>query len=95
MNKITVFRISLLLTTFINLLGAYYKIVHNPYGSFLLALSAVLSLGFILPGLKDIFGNPSLKFHEKWMWTIGFVFLSWVAGYLYLPKFKKLNSGII
>jgi hypothetical protein len=89
MNNLTVFRISLIITTAFNLLGIFFKIGHYPYGSLLLGMSASVSLGFIIPGLIDVFGKTKYKPHEKLMWTVGFIFLSWIAGILYWPEFKK------
>ncbi len=89
MNNLTVFRTSLILTTVFNLLGIFFKIQHYPYGVLLLGLSALASLGFIIPGLADVFDKVKYKLHEKLMWTVGFIFLSWIAGILYWPEFKK------
>jgi hypothetical protein len=70
-------------------LGVICKIQHFPYGGLLLGLSALASLGFIIPGLADVFDKVKYKLHEKLMWTVGFIFLSWIAGFLYWPEFKK------
>ena len=93
MNRITVFKVSLITTTIFNLLGVFFKIQHYPYGGFILGLSALASLGFIIPGLANLYGKAKYKPHEKLMWTTGFIFLSWIAGILYWPEFKKRRAN--
>jgi ABC-type polysaccharide/polyol phosphate export permease len=92
MNKVTVFKVSLILTIVLNVLGAYFKIAHYPHGTLLLSVSFIASLVFVISGLIDVFKNDNCKTHEKIMWTVGFIFLSWIAGLLYYPKFKKRNQ---
>jgi len=91
MKKVTVFKVSLIIAIILNILGAYFKIAHYPYGSFILSVGLIAGLGFIIPGLIDVFRNDNSKPLEKLMWTVGFVFLSGIAGLLYFPKFKKRN----
>lgn len=91
MNSKTLYKTALILTAVFSVVGILFKLQHYPYGSFLLGISTLTSLGFIIPGLLDVFPNRRIKPHEKLMWTVGFVFLSWVAGLLYWPKLK--NNG--
>jgi ABC-type polysaccharide/polyol phosphate export permease len=92
MNKVTAFKVSLILTIVLNLLGTYFKIAHYPHGTLLLSISLIASLVFIILGLTDVFENENCRTPEKIMWTVGFIFLSWIAGLLYYPKFKKRNK---
>jgi len=92
MNKVTAFKVSLIITVVFNLLGTFFKISHYPYGSLLLSISLIASLVFIILGLIDVYKKNSSKAHEKIMWTVGFIFLSWIAGLLYYSKFKKRNQ---
>lgn len=87
MDKITAFKVSLITSIVISLLGTFFKISHYPYGSPLLSIAFFVSLVFIILGLIDVFKNTNSKAHEKIMWTIGLLFLSWIAGLLYYPKF--------
>jgi hypothetical protein len=41
--------------------------------------------------LSDVFRNENCRPGEKFMWTVGFIFLSGLAGLLYYLKFKKRN----
>jgi hypothetical protein len=91
MNKVTAFKVSLIITIVFNLLGTYFKIAHYPYGNMLIWIGIIASLGFIISGLADVFKNENSRPMEKLMWTVGFIFLSFIAGLLYYPKFKKRN----
>ena len=95
MNKVTAFKVSLIMTIVFIFLGIFFKISHYPYGDFLVSIGVFASLVFVILGLIDVFKNNSSKAHEKIMWTIGLLFLSWIAGLLYYPKFKKRNQSII
>ncbi len=90
--KITIYKTSLIVATLLSLLGSYFKITHYAYGNLILVIGMIISLGFIIPGLADVFGNNRLKSHEKLMWIVGFIFLTWIAGFLYFPKFKSSTT---
>ena len=93
MNRTELFRFSLIITPVFNLTGIICKLQHFPYGGVLLGLSLLASLGFIIPGLADVFGKTKYKTNEKLMWTVGFIFLSWIVGFLYWPEFKKGSAN--
>ena len=92
MTKVSTFKVALIITVVFSLLGVFFRISHYPYGKLLLAISFIASLVFIVLGLIDVIDNERSKIHEKIMWTIGFIFLSWIAGILYYPKFKQRNQ---
>jgi hypothetical protein len=92
MNKITIYKASLIISTGFNLLGSFFKIAHYPYGNSLLLIGFLASLVFIILGVTDVLRTESGKPMEKLMWTVGFLFLSWLSGILYYPKYKKRNS---
>lgn len=91
MNRVTAFKVSLIITIIFNLLGAYFKIAHYPYSNILLWIGFITSLVFIVQGLTDVVRNDNSRQMERLMWSVGFIFLSWIAGILYYPKFKKRN----
>lgn len=92
MNKVTAFKVALIVTVVFNLLGTFFKISHYPHGSLLISISVITSLVFIILGLIDVYKDNNPKPYEKIMWTVGFIFLSWIAGLLYYSKFKKRNQ---
>lgn len=89
MNKVTIYRYSLILTIIASLLGGIMKILHNPYSTIILPLSIILSLVYICIGLYDSFMDKKESNLTKLMWLVAFVALSWLAGILYLPKLKR------
>lgn len=89
MRMVTCYRISLNITLITSMMGILFKLNHYPYANFLLAGSTFFSLGFILPGLQDVYRNRRSNPNEKWMWTLAMIFLSWIAGYLYWPILKR------
>lgn len=92
MNKVIAFKYSLIFAIIFSLLGSYFKISHYPYGDILSGLGLLVSLVFIVLGLLDVFLKSNYKTIEKIMWTVGLILLSWIAGLLYYPKFKKRNQ---
>jgi hypothetical protein len=89
MNKVTIYRYSLILSIVASTAGATLKILHYPYSGILLPLGLVLSLIYICIGLYDSFLDKKEPNIIKLMWLVGFVVLSWIVGILYLPKLKK------
>jgi len=72
------YKASLLLTALIDLVGAFFKIQHYPNGGILMQMSVVASLIFMILGLTDVYRNNTFKPSDKLIWTIGFIFLSWM-----------------
>jgi hypothetical protein len=89
MNKITLYRVSLVVSTVLVFIGAMMKIVHLSYSNIILPVGMTLSLVYICIGLYDSFLDQKDSSIVKLMWLIGFIFLSWVTGILYLPRLKK------
>ena len=91
MKKVTLYKASLTITILLTILGTYFKVAHYPFGNLLISASLIASIGFVIPGLLDVVQNKKCKLVEKIMWTVGLIFLSWVAGLLYYPGYKKRN----
>jgi hypothetical protein len=89
MNIVTAYKIGFFLTIFLNMLGAFFKISHYPHASLLLLMGIITNLVFVILGLIQVFKNNNFKTNEKIMWTMGFIFLPWIAGLLFYPKFKE------
>ena len=92
MNKVTIYRYSLILTIIASLAGGIMKILHYPYSNIILPLGLIISLVYICIGLYDSFMDKKESSLIKLMWLVAFVALSWLAGILYLPKLKR-NQG--
>jgi len=91
MNKVTLYKASLILTAILCLVGAFFKIQHYPYGNILLTMGKAISLVVMFLCLTDIYKDDHYNTSERFLWTIGFIFLSWISGVLYFPKYKKRN----
>jgi len=89
MNKITIYRISLFATIALTVIGILLNSFSSPIGFWLVKLGIVCSLGFIIPGLKDVLHNRRNTTNVKIMWIIGLLFFSWLAGLLYFRTFKR------
>ncbi len=78
---------SLLLT----IVGAYLKIIHAKGAEEFLIISLLASLFFLFAFISDVKKSPYIHSSEKFMWTIGFIFMGWLTGLLYLIKYRRLH----
>jgi hypothetical protein len=89
MKKVKFYQFSLNICIVFTILGALFKIQHYPYGQLLLILGTISSLGFIVPGLIDVFKNEKNNIPAKMAWLVCFIFLSWITGLIYSGTYKK------
>ncbi len=71
---------------------AWSTITHqNTFESYygILIFSVIMYLVFIFLGLMEIYGSKAINKNEKFMWTIGFVFMTLIAGIAYLIVGRK------
>ncbi len=92
MNKVVIYKWSLIATLVFIFLGAFLKIMHYPHGSILLTIGLVSCIGYIILGLVDVFSDKKLNLPERLMWLIGFIFISWITAIVYYPSFKRRNQ---
>jgi len=85
-NLIPIFYV---LSFIILFLGAIFKILHQPLGSEIMGLALISSIIFIVLSLIEIFKSDRIDKTEKIMWLVGFIFLSTVAGFIYLISARK------
>jgi len=76
------FRSALLVSTSLLIFAVLFKMMHWPYTSIALGIAYISALGFVLWRLHEVYQSerPML---EKLIWLIGFIFMPWVAGFLY------------
>lgn len=89
MNRLllkTVFVSFLLLTA----LGAYLKIIHSELADDFLIIGLITSLVFLFCFISNVIKARHITPNEKFMWVVGFVFMGWLAGGLYLIKHHKV-----
>ncbi|MHC1702603.1 MAG: hypothetical protein AB9846_01725 [Tenuifilaceae bacterium] len=92
MNKVLFYKAGIIVTLVFVLTGAFFKIMHYPNGAIILSLGLISSLVYIILGLVDVFSDKEMNLQVRFMWLIGFIFISWIAGMLYYPHFKKRNQ---
>jgi TM2 domain-containing membrane protein YozV len=76
-----------------SILGAVLKIMHQQGGESLLIISLVLLLVFIITASREVIASIKIPSSEKSMWIIGFVFLSLIAGIVYIKQGRRRVIG--
>jgi len=89
MNKLNLYKLSLILSLTFSVVGAFSKIMHQPIASALLPIGILISLIYIVIGVYDSFMDAKNASLVKIMWLVGFICLSWIVGLLYYPHLKK------
>ena len=70
-------------------IGAVLKIMHSPFADLLLQISIAFYLVFAVLALYEVFQSNRIEKNEKFMWTIGLLFLGTLTGILYLVTGRK------
>ena len=84
MDTKKIIMISFISSFFITIVGALYKIMHWPYASILLSVGIVISLVYVVLCLMEISNSKQVNGLEKLMWLVGFIFISQIAGLVYI-----------
>ena len=84
-NFKAVFSISILIA----LIGTYFKIMHWGYSKPILIIGILLSLGYIILGIIEVNNSTKIEKSEKIMWTVGFIFFSFITALVYLFSGRK------
>lgn len=92
-KKIKLYKTSLMISIAITILGAMFKIMHWSSASLLLSFGLLISLIYIVIALIEIYKTESKSLSEKFLWLIGFLLFSWIAGLKFYtielkPKYK-------
>lgn len=88
-NKEQLFKYFFAIAFFVSIVAATLKILHVE-GSQTLFIIAVLSTAiYILLGVFEVNYSTKIKSPEKIMWTIGFIFLGFITGIIYLFAARK------
>ena len=69
--------------------GTVLKIMHAPFADLLFQISIAFYLVFAVLALYEVFQSNRIEKNEKFMWTIGFLFLGTLVGILYLVTGRK------
>ena len=89
MNKEKIIRYSLFAGIGFSILAAWYKLQHRPGADYLLILALAMSLIFIIAAIYEVTQSTKIDRSEKIMWIIGFLFLTTIAGLIYVLSARK------
>ncbi len=89
MNIQYILKWTFLTSLFLVPLGAFMKILHSPTADFFLESGLVCTGIAIAIGIYEVRTTIRLNKHEKFMWTMGLLFLTFVALPLYYLKVRK------
>jgi hypothetical protein len=89
MRKGKIIRLSFILASFTILIGAWFKILHYPYANVLLVMGLVAIILSTVLSLHEIHTSQKVNTTEKIVWTLGFLFMNWVTGLIYIIAGRK------
>ncbi|MBC7866790.1 MAG: hypothetical protein H7X88_04575 [Gloeobacteraceae cyanobacterium ES-bin-316] len=89
MFKEKIIRSSLFLSIAISILAAWFKLMHEPGADIVLFLALIPSLVFIITASSEVSQSHKINRSEKIMWLFGFVFLTVLAGLVYVFRRRK------
>jgi Mg2+ and Co2+ transporter CorA len=90
----TLLKTSFAASLFIPIIGAYLKLTHAQGAETLLMISFIAILIFIVTALYEVNTSKRIDSTEKVMWTVGFLLMSTIAGFVYMLKRRRIASDI-
>jgi hypothetical protein len=84
-----IFRWSFALTVLSVALYALLKLLHKPNADLYWNIGYLPWLVFIVSGSYEVWRFQAFPKQQKWMFTIGFIFLSVLAGAIYIMRFRN------
>lgn len=94
MDKIKLYKFSLLLSIPVIIIGALFKIQHWPSASLIMSIGLFISLIYIVIGLIDVYKNDNKMLPEKLMWLIGFLMIPMITGLIYYLRMTSKYNRI-
>ena len=92
MRNLYLYKISLIISLSIIIVGIIFKILHFPYAEAILLIGQILGLLYTIIGLVCIYKSADISIYEKIFWTIGFIIFSLGFGLYYY--FKEIKPKI-
>ena len=89
MSRDNILKSTLALAYICVIIGLVGKILHFPQSEILLIIALVAAVIYSGIALAEIWPSDQIETTEKWMWTTGFIFLSGIAGLLYVFYARK------
>lgn len=78
-----------ILNSIIVIIGALFKILHQPYGEELFILALILAVLLSVMCIYEIYSSKRINKAEKIMWTFAFLFFNSIAGLIYILGARK------
>ncbi len=75
------------------LIGTWAKLTHQPNADTLLLTWMIPTIIFVAMAVMEIFRSEKIQLSEKVMWVVGFIFVNFVTGLLYLLIGRKRVIG--
>ena len=89
MLKEKILRTSLFISIGIAILATWYKLMHKPGSDSFLLISMVAASVFIITAILEVSQSEKIDRSEKIMWIVGFLFLTGIAGLVYIFSGRK------
>lgn len=89
MLKEKILRTSLFISIGIAILATWFKLMHEPGSDSFLLISMVAASVFIITAILEVSQSEKIDRSEKIMWIVGFLFLTGIAGLVYIFSGRK------
>ena len=89
MNTGKIVNYSFIISVVVVILGALAKIMHCPYSQLLLIIALLAMVVLAISCLYEITKSEKIEGTEKFMWVVGFIVLTMVAGLVYILSARK------
>jgi hypothetical protein len=71
------------------IIGVLLKINHIGNATIILSIGLISTLIYIIIGIKEVNSSTKIEKSEKIMWTVGFIFFSFITALVYLFSGRK------
>jgi hypothetical protein len=88
-NKAQFLSATYLFNVALTIIAVIFKIYHYPNGELMLTVAILAMMVYVAAILPEILGSTRIGTSEKLMWITGLLFLTVVAGYLYIFKARQ------
>ncbi len=80
---------SFILMVCISISGVILKVMDNAWTEAFLIAAVLTALIFMAAAINEVTNSTRIERNEKIMWVIGFIFMSGIAGLIYLLSARK------
>lgn len=87
--NLNIFKKAFTISILLIIIGGNMKIAHLKFSSFFLIIGLISSIFYIIAGIHEVYKSKKIDNSEKAMWIIGFTFMSFVTGLLYIFYGRK------